>query len=203
MGRVQLHEVNACLFAADSRVDEILNRFLDLELRHRAHRAWDMIAALTNGWGGDRLADPFLLQRHHRRRRLVEHLHNLRLFLHQRQDHRQGIHAAGIALTAGVVQLDAEFRAVPVDPPHEFAHRLDMVVVAHGELGKGRGRVHVVDAADARDDQSHAAFGPLLIVVHELFRGLAVGLTHAELGGGHDRAVFDFQIADLHRREKH
>lgn len=44
--------------------------------------------------------------------------------------------------------LRAELCAVPVYPPHELTHGSNMVVVAYRELGKGRGRVPVIDAAE-------------------------------------------------------
>ena len=107
-----------------------------------------------------------------------------------------------IALAPRVVELDAELRAVAVQATGELPHRLDVVVVAHGELGEGGRAAHVVDAADAGDDHADAAFGALLVVVHQPLGRLAVGLAERELRRRHDGAVFHGHAADLHRRQQ-
>ena len=101
-----------------------------------------------------------------------------------------------------MVELDAELGPVAVETLREFPHGLDMIVMAHGQLGEGGGAAHVVHAADAGDDHPHAALGAFLVVIHQPLGGLAVGLAQAELRGRHHGAVLDGHAADLHGRKQ-
>ncbi len=120
------------------------------------------------------------------RRHEFHHLHDARVFEHGRVDvfahaigdvpemrddladlgqQVPGIGQRGQVLSARVVQLDKDLRAVGVDLVHHLRERLDHVVAGHRELASQCQTVVVVDTGDFRDDEADAAFGPLLIVV--------------------------------------
>ena len=147
-------------------------------------------------------ADPFCLHPQQQRRAFKYLIHHTGEAVGDRDDEGQGIDRAGHALAAGVVQLDAQLRAVAVDTLGKFAHRLDVIVMAHRQLREGGRAAHVVDAADAGDDHAHAALRALLVIVHQALGGLAVGLAQRKFRRRHDGAVLDGHAADLHRREQ-
>lgn len=199
---VQLHEIDARLLAAYRRLDEVVDEVFDFALAHRVHAHRAVVGKLhlrRRLHGPDQL---FLLHAEQDRRALEDAVEHLREALDDRDHERQAVRAARVALTAGVVQLDAELRAVAVDAVYKFAHRRNVVIMAHGELGVGRGSAHVVDARDAGNDEAHAALGALLVVIHQLFRRGAVGLAEAHFRRRHHGAVFHGQRADVHRAEQ-
>ena len=199
---VQLHEIDARLLAAHRRLDEVVDEVFDLTLAHRVHAHRAVVGELHLAGrlhGPDEL---LFLHAEQEGRAFEDAVEHLREAVHDRDHERQGIRGAGIALTARVVQLDAELRAVAMDALDKRAHRLDVVVVAHGELRIGGGGAHVVDARDARDDEPHAALGALFIVIHQPLGGGAVRTAETHLRRGHHGAVLHGQRADVHRAEQ-
>ena len=203
VGRVELHRVHAGLFAAHGSGDEIVAQLLHGAVAHRVDARGAVGAQLAFGRRLHGLANFLLLEPHQKRRRLEHQIHHAREFTLHGDNKRQRVDRAGVALAARVVKLDAKLCAGGVDPFDHFLHRLDLPVVCHGKLGK-RGRcAHIVDAADAGDDESHAAFGARFIVADHLFRRGAVGLAEREFRGVHHHAVFHRHGADVHRRKHH
>ena len=162
-----------------------------------------MVAALNLARRSNRLAYTFLRELHERWCHFVERLHYVRLTLDYGQEHWQRVHAGGVALPAGMVQLDSQLGAVAVYALDKLAHRLDVIIVAHGQLREGTGGVHIVHAADAGNNQAHTALGALFVVIHQHLGRLAVRLTEAELRGRHYRAVLKLHRADFHRGKQH
>ena len=117
--------------------------------------------------------------------------------------HRQRVNGAGVTLSAGVMKLNAEFCAVLVNSVSKLAHGLNVVVMAHCQLGVGRCCAVVVYAGYAGDDEADAALCALLVVSHQLLSGLTVCLTEADLCSAHDSAVFYCHGTDFHRGQQH
>ena len=203
VARVELHAVHPGLLTAHRRLDEVLDQVVDLPQGHGVHPGGPVLGQLHLGGGLDREADALGLHAQEQGRALEDLVHDAGEAVRHRDHQGQGVDGAGHTLPARVVQLDAKLGPVAVEPLGELMHGRDMVIVAHGQLGKGRGAAHVVDAADAGDDHPHAALGPLLVIVHQALGGLAVGLAQAELRGGHHGAVLHRHAADLHGGKQH
>ena len=199
---VELHRVHPGLLAAHRRLDKIRDQLFDLPPAHGVDAGGAVIGQFPRRGGLYRLADALGLQAQQQGRALKQRVQNLREALHHRDHQRQRVDGAGIALPARMMQLQAELGPLPVDTLGEGAHGLDLIILAHGELGKGGGRAHIVDAADARDDQAHAAPGPRLVIGHQLLGRTAVGLAEAHLRRGHHHPVSQLHRADLSRAQQ-
>ena len=188
---MQLYEVYSSSFAAYSGINEVLNGSLHLKVRHRAHGARHMVAALNLARRSNRLAYTFLRELHERWCHFVERLHYVRLTLDYGQEHWQRVHAGSISLPTGMVQLDSQLGTMSVYTLYELAHRLDMVIVAHGQLRERAGCVHIIYSAYSGYYETHAAFGSLFIIIHQHLGGFSVWLSKAEFRCSHNRAVLD------------
>ena len=196
---VEFHRIDARLLAPFRRVYEVLLKPVDLSFAHRVHarcsvRGERSVRRRLNG-----KAYPLLLKTEQYRRAPVHEIHELRNTFCDRDDRRQRIDGACEALASGMMQLYRQLSAVAVYLPCHLTHRLDVIIVAHGELRISRRSRHVIDPAYARNDKADAPFGSFLVVVRQPLRHLAARFAETELGGSHDYPVFYLHSPNTHR----
>lgn len=127
------------------------------------------------------------------------------LFAHSRHRdaHRHGADCKADVLTTGMMQLYKQFRTVLVNTLSKFMKSGDLIIMACAELRKRRRTVKVVYTSNFGDDKSRAALCTLLVIVHKLLGNATVKPTEAHKHRRHHNTIFDFAIADFHRRKQH
>ena len=197
---MQFHAVNARFLATDGGVDKLSDEFFDFAVAQTAHMSARNLAGLTLGrtcrCGNEVPVDESLSDGG---RDFVNQFRKRFAHFGDGVAHGHHVHHEPHVLSAGVMKLHEEFCSVAVNSVGELLHRRDIIVVRHAELRKCAGAVVVVDTGDFGDNQSRAAFCALLIIIHELFRGTAVGTSEPHHHGRHDYSVFDFASAYFHR----
>ena len=91
-----------------------------------------------------------------------------------------------------MLELNEQLRSVAVDALGELGERLDVIVVADGELRECARAGLIVDSGYLGYDKSRAALGALLVVVYHFLRGLSVKLAEAHEHVRYDDAVLYF-----------
>ena len=100
------------------------------------------------------------------------------------------------------MELQTQLGTVFVQTLGELMHGLDVIIMAHGQLREGGSGSHIIDTADAGNNQADTAFRTFFIIVHQPLGGLAVCLPEAEFRCSHNGTVLDFHRTDLHGRKQ-
>ena len=200
---VQLNDIDARLLAAHRSLDEIVYKVLDLAAAHLANAHCAVVCKLTLVGCLHRPKKCFLLELIEYWSALIDAVEHLWEAVNDGNYHGQRVNGAGIALSAGMMELDTQLCAVLVYSLGKLTHGLDMVIVAHCKLSVSRCCAVIVYTGNAGDDETDAALCAFLVICHQLFGGLAVCLTEADLRRRHDGAVFHCHGTDVHRRQQH